>query len=127
MLLGIYPQLGDQQRVIFDLETLSRVNLTELEAADPEFTYLFKHVITQEVTYESLPYATRAVLHEEVGKLIEHSSPDMLDPYIDLLAFHYERSNNEAKKRPARRTQGNPIIVERPTAGSYSRSSVNSS
>jgi predicted ATPase/class 3 adenylate cyclase len=99
MLLGIYPQLGDQKQVISDLDTLSRMNLTELETADPELTYLFKHVITQEVTYESLPYATRAVLHEEVGKLIERSSPETLDPYIDLLAFHYERSNNEAKKR----------------------------
>jgi predicted ATPase/class 3 adenylate cyclase len=99
MLLGIYPQLGDQQQVFSDLETLSRVNLTELDAADPELTYLFKHVITQEVTYESLPYATRAILHEGVGKFIERASPDTLDAYIDLLAFHYERSDNEAKKR----------------------------
>jgi tetratricopeptide (TPR) repeat protein len=69
------------------------------EPAEPELTYLFKHIITQEVTYESLPYATRAALHGQIGGFIEASFPTTLDQYVDLLAFHFERSQNDEKKR----------------------------
>lgn len=99
MLWGVYPQLGDQQRVKADLDALSSLDLTPLDAPEPELVYLFKHIVTQEVAYETLPYATRAMLHGQIGQYIEGTYPDSLDQYIDLLAFHYDRSQNEAKKR----------------------------
>jgi class 3 adenylate cyclase/tetratricopeptide (TPR) repeat protein len=99
MLWGVYPALGDGQRVIADLESLRRMELMELESEQPELTYLFKQVITQEVAYESLPYATRATLHEQIGRFIERSFSDRLDQYLDLLAFHFERSADDEKKR----------------------------
>jgi tetratricopeptide (TPR) repeat protein len=99
MLWGAYPQLGDHGEILVDLENLSRVDLMAPEPAEPELTYLFKHVITQEVTYESLPYATRASLHEQIGGFIETAFPNASDQYVDLLAFHFERSQNDEKKR----------------------------
>jgi predicted ATPase len=99
MLWGVYPALGDEQRVIADLENLRRLDLMQLENAEPELTYLFKHVITQEVTYESLPFSTRALLHGEIGQFIEKNFPDSIDQYLDLLAYHYERSQKNEKKR----------------------------
>jgi predicted ATPase/class 3 adenylate cyclase len=98
ILWGSYPQVGDPQRVKADLDILSRLELTLIDA-EPELTYLFKHIVTQEVTYESLPFATRAMLHEQIAAYLERTYQHEQAQYLDLLAFHYDRSTNEAKKR----------------------------
>ena len=98
-LYGIYPELGDPTRVHADLETLYQQELTLPEPNTPELTYLFRQVITQGVTYESLPHALKAVLHEQIGAFIEQSYPDALEQYLDLLAYHYDRSTNQEKQR----------------------------
>ncbi len=99
LLWGTYPELGPAERVKADLEALCRLDLTLPDSPEPELTYLFRHIVTQEVAYESLPYATRAMLHEQLAQYIERTFGEPLDQYVDLLAFHYERSQNEAKKR----------------------------
>ena len=101
-----YPPLGGAQQVFADLEALSRFDLITQENSDAQLTYLFKHVITQEVTYESLSYATRASLHEQFARYLEAFSDDETHPYLDLLAYHYERSNNLPKKREYLRKAG---------------------
>ncbi len=97
MLWGAYPQIGDQGQVNADLDVLSRLDLTPLDTADPELVYLFKHIMTQEVAYETLPYATRSMLHCQIGRYIERSSPDTLDQYTHLLAHHYWLGQDWAK------------------------------
>jgi predicted ATPase/class 3 adenylate cyclase len=99
MLWGTYPQLGDEHSVIRDLDTMSKMELVALETPEPELTYLFKHIVTQEVAYESLPFSTRAMLHEQIGQYIERAYARSLDQYVDLLAYHFYRSTDEAKKR----------------------------
>src|SRR5215207_1929765 len=99
MLWGIYNQFGDRERVRDDLNTLSDLDLTPKDSPEPELAYLFKHILTQEVAYETLSFATRALLHDQIGQYIEHTYPDALDQYTDLLAFHFERSENLSKKR----------------------------
>lgn len=98
-LWGIYPELGRPEQVYGYLDTLSRLDLTPMERAEPELEYLFKHMVTQEVAYESLSYATRTSLHEAVGRFIEAHFADDLDRYLDLLAFHYGRSENTERQR----------------------------
>ncbi|NJN98024.1 MAG: tetratricopeptide repeat protein [Anaerolineales bacterium] len=105
-LWGVYPELGEPNRIKADLDVLSRLDLTPLDTPEPELSYLFKHVITQEVAYESLPYATRAILHDQLGWFIERAYSDSIEQFIDLLAFHFERSHNEAKKREYLRKAG---------------------
>jgi tetratricopeptide (TPR) repeat protein len=99
MVWGVYPELGDMNGLLGDLQLLSEMELTALDAPEPELTYLFKHVLTQEVAYESLPFATRAVLHGQIGAYIEETYAGSLDRYVDLLAHHYDRSENDAKRR----------------------------
>ena len=103
---GAYQNLGDPSRVRADLEALSAKDLTPLNTPDPELSYLFKHIVTQEVTYESLPFATRAILHEQLAYFIERAMRQNLDQYVDLLAYHYERSDNKAKQREYLRKAG---------------------
>jgi predicted ATPase len=98
MLWGAYTQLGEIERVKSDLDVLSRLELTQLDA-EPELTYLFKHIITQEVAYESLPFAMRASLHDQIAQYIERTYRASLDQVLDLLAYHYGRSENPPKKR----------------------------
>jgi len=96
---GAYPQLGSYEQVRADLQVLSELDIAPLDTPEPELSYLFKHIVTQEVAYESLLHATRAVLHEQIGRYIERAHADRLDEQINLLAFHYERSENVDKKR----------------------------
>ncbi|MCX6046842.1 MAG: tetratricopeptide repeat protein [Chloroflexi bacterium] len=98
-LQGAYPELGDLSRVSADLQILQQQDLMLLEPAEPELMYLFRQVITQGVTYESLPFSMKSVLHEQIGQFIEQAYPDLLNQYLDLLAYHYDRSDNQLKKR----------------------------
>lgn len=98
-LWGVYPQIGDPARVRRDLETLRRQDLLLPAPGEAELTYFFRQVITQGVTYESLPFAVKSALHEQIGDFLENTYADALDPVLDLLAFHYDRSDNLAKRR----------------------------
>ena len=55
--------------------TLRAADLVNLDR-DAEQAYLFKHVATQEVAYESLPFALRTMLHGRVGRWLESADPD---------------------------------------------------
>ncbi len=98
-LWGFYPSLGGEQQVKHNLIHLEKADLTFQEAPEPDLVYAFRQVLTQEVSYESLPYATRAALHEQLGEFIERAFSDQLDQHLDRLAYHYGASQNEAKKR----------------------------
>ena len=98
MLWGVYNQFGGQERVQKDLDALSALDLTPLDTPEPELAYLFKHILTQEVAYETLSFATRALLHDQIGQYIENNYQEVLDQYVDLLAYHFERSENQPKK-----------------------------
>ncbi len=104
-LLGAHPQLEVESTTVEDLEVLVRKGFTELEAAVGS-VYLFKHSVIQEVAYESLPHGTRASLHENFGGYLESNYAASLDQYLDLLAYHYDRSANEPKKRTYLRKAG---------------------
>ncbi|HEV7605379.1 MAG TPA: tetratricopeptide repeat protein [Candidatus Limnocylindrales bacterium] len=94
---GVYPELGTPEAVLDQLDSLRAVELVTLDQ-EAEQAYLFKHVLTQEVAYESLPFAIRAQLHGRVGAYIEATAADSIDRELDILAHHYWRSDNEAKK-----------------------------
>jgi len=95
---GAYPQLGEEQSILANLDELSRKGFTELEPG-PAPSYLFKHSVIQEVAYESLPFDTRGTLHEAIGLFFERIYADQLNLRLDLLAYHYDRSLNEGKRR----------------------------
>lgn len=98
MLWGLSVFSGERERVQRELNVLSKLDLTPLDTPEPELSYLFKHIVTQEVAYESLPFATRAVIHAQIGSYLEQAS-DGQEQMVDLLAFHYDRSENQAKRR----------------------------
>jgi tetratricopeptide (TPR) repeat protein len=95
----MYPDLGTSERVRADLEILCSLDLTQADTPEPELAYIFRHIVTQEVAYESLPYATRAILHEQLAQFVERAYSESVEQFVDLLAYHYEHTENEDKKR----------------------------
>ena len=53
------------------LNEIAQGNLIHLEALEPELTYLFKHIITQEVAYQTLLYNQRKEIHRAVAAWYE--------------------------------------------------------
>ncbi len=96
---GIYPEAGSPAQVKRQLTELSHLDITPLDKPEPELEYLFKHIITREVAYESLADATRAMLHLQTGRYIEQQYPAEIDRYLDLLAYHYGLSADQQKQR----------------------------
>jgi adenylate cyclase len=99
VLWGVSNQFGNQERVRDDLEILSSLELTPLDTPDPELAYLFKHILTQEVAYETLPFATRSMLHNQIGLHMERIYEGALEQHLDLLAYHFDLSENGEKRR----------------------------
>jgi class 3 adenylate cyclase/tetratricopeptide (TPR) repeat protein len=95
----IYPSLGAPAKVLAQLQQLSRLDITPQDKPEPELEYIFKHIVTREVAYESISVATRRSLHQEAGQFIETQYADSLDRYIDLLAYHFGLSDDRQKQR----------------------------
>jgi len=93
-LVGYYPALGTLPQVQADLQELHTLDITPLDTPEPELAYLFKHIVTHEVTYESLPFATRAQLHEQLAQYLETIASS-----VETIAHHYGQSHNRAKQR----------------------------
>lgn len=98
MLPGAYPELGALDAVKTHLRALDALDLVRMDQ-DAEQTYIFKHVVTREVAYESMPFAFRSMLHERAGDYIEETAGEGIERNLDLLAHHYWHSENLEKKR----------------------------
>jgi class 3 adenylate cyclase/tetratricopeptide (TPR) repeat protein len=108
-LTGYYPELGGMNRVQSDLGQLAELDITPLDTPEPELAFLFKHIVTHEVTYQSLPFATRARLHEQLARYLENqidAGATLASPSLDTIAFHYVRSENKEKQREYLRKAG---------------------
>jgi class 3 adenylate cyclase len=83
---------GDGERIT---QTLGRLEERELVlsrlgssvAGEPEF--IFKHVLTRDVAYESLPRRERGPAHEQVANWIEETAGTRGREFGELLAYHY--------------------------------------
>jgi class 3 adenylate cyclase/tetratricopeptide (TPR) repeat protein len=63
--------------------------------ADREF--IFKHVLTREVAYGTLPRAGRRQRHRVVAEFIEGAAGDRIRDSASILAHHYREAGDDAK------------------------------
>ncbi|HXM88676.1 MAG TPA: AAA family ATPase, partial [Candidatus Acidoferrum sp.] len=59
--------------------------------------YIFKHALTQEVSYNSVLMERRRQVHGRIGAALERIYASSIDDHLDELAHHYSRSGNSAK------------------------------
>src|SRR5262249_26476040 len=71
------------------LMDLQRLEFLYERARGEEPVYVFKHALTQEVTYDSLLTTRRQVLHAAAGHALERLYPDWLVERSEELARHY--------------------------------------
>ncbi len=84
LLQSVYPYRTSE----IEMET-RLLDLCEKEILDrAQVAYLFRHVMTREVAYESLLYAERRDLHHKIAQSIEAQSA-RVDEHIEVLAEHY--------------------------------------
>jgi len=71
------------------------------ERADSSFSerreFAFKHALTHEVAYATLPRPERRELHQRVAEWISESVPDRQAETTELIAFHYEQALHYGK------------------------------
>jgi tetratricopeptide (TPR) repeat protein len=63
----------------------------------PELEYIFKHILTQEVAYNSLLTKRRNEIHENIGAAIETIYTDRLEEFYEMLAYHYSKAESHEK------------------------------
>ncbi|MFP2925643.1 AAA family ATPase [Pyxidicoccus sp. 3LG] len=92
LLRDVHPLPEERERLTAHLTSLLALDLTlPLESAT-EPSYLFKHVITQEVAYNLLLFSQRRQLHEAVARWYERTYAEELTLFYPLLAYHWIRA-----------------------------------
>jgi class 3 adenylate cyclase/predicted ATPase len=87
-LARVYPYDDLENTLPGRLDGLVQIDLARFEPPDE---YAFKHALTQEVAYESLPFSRRRELHVRVGEDIEqHHTGDLAERY-GVLARHFDQ------------------------------------
>jgi len=85
---------ADLKSYLISLQKLEFIYVTQVF---PELEYIFKHVLTQEVSYQSLLLKKRQKLHEKIGLALEQLYGGRLEEFYEILAHHYARSHNSEK------------------------------
>jgi class 3 adenylate cyclase/tetratricopeptide (TPR) repeat protein len=76
-------------------ETLRRLEERELVLSRPGSSlagqpeYIFKHVLTRDVAYESLPRKERSRAHTSIGRWLEATAGDRAVEFAEVLAYHF--------------------------------------
>jgi class 3 adenylate cyclase/tetratricopeptide (TPR) repeat protein len=87
-------------------DLLARLEERELVAARVDSTiggereYSFKHVLTRDVAYGTLPRGERARAHGRVARWIESTTGERRAEFAELLAYHYLEAYRSARGDP---------------------------
>lgn len=97
VLRDVYPEAPKPAALRGHLDHLTEVDLTRLEAPEPELSHLFTHIITQQVAYELMSFAQRRALHRAIAGWFETRFGDDLNPYLQLLAHHWANADDAGR------------------------------
>jgi hypothetical protein len=97
LLRDIYPIEHGKAQLREDLDALDRLDITPRETSEPELTYVFKQIVTQEIAYNQLPFAQRRQLHQAIAEWYERTHAADLSPFYALLAHHWGRAEADSK------------------------------
>ncbi len=93
----IHPILAEKAHLSDYLQSLDRLDITQVQKPEPVLAYTFKQTITQEVAYNMMLFAQRRELHHAVAEWYEKSYQDDLSPFYPLLAYHWRKADVFAK------------------------------
>jgi class 3 adenylate cyclase/tetratricopeptide (TPR) repeat protein len=111
-LRDVHPRRVVEDLLHAHLDDLARRDLTPLEALEPELTYLFKHIITQQVAYDTLLFAQRRELHRAVAGWYERVYAADLSLYYPLLVYHWNRAEDAEQEGGYARLAGEQAAAQ---------------
>jgi class 3 adenylate cyclase/tetratricopeptide (TPR) repeat protein len=79
------------------LEELKALEVIQQIRVLPEAEYIFKHVLTQMVVYETLLLQRRKELHSAIGLAIEELYAGRLAEQYEVLAYHFSKGEDRLK------------------------------
>jgi class 3 adenylate cyclase/tetratricopeptide (TPR) repeat protein len=79
------------------LRELAALELIHEKRVFPEFEYIFKHALTQEVAYVSLLVQRRRDLHRRIGLAVEELYMDRVTDHYEALAYQFEKAEDWGK------------------------------
>ena len=88
------------------LDALRTAGLIYRTQVLPEATYRFRHVLTLETAYESMPQRQRRRAHRLVGRSIEEHYPEGLEEQAEGLAHHFGEAQDWRKRAHYSRLAG---------------------
>lgn len=89
ILHDINPIESGDEELRTDIAALEKLEITPLETPEPELSYIFRHIITQEVVYELLTFTQRKRLHQVTAEWYEQKQERDLPVVYPLLAHHW--------------------------------------
>jgi adenylate cyclase len=94
---GSYPELGTDSEIGDQLQVLATASLVIADSEDAR-SYTFRNITTQQVAYETLPFASRSTLHDRIREWLETHAPAGPDSILELLAHHAWFGTDDRKK-----------------------------
>jgi class 3 adenylate cyclase/predicted ATPase len=86
-----------EQELLTYLSMLKDSELVYERGIYPGSTYIFKHVLTQEVANGSLLSKNKKELHARIGQAFEEIHLDRIEEFYEMLAHHYSKSDDIEK------------------------------
>jgi len=86
-----------EQELLSHLSILKNSELLHERGIYPEVTYIFKHALTRETTYNTILKDRRKNLHAIVGKAIEDIYEENISEYYGVLVEHFIKSESYEK------------------------------
>jgi predicted ATPase len=90
----------DETTLQQELARLVAGELLYQRGVPPQATYVFKHVLIQEVAYQSLLKSTRQQYHRRIAQVLEELFPETAETQPELLAQHYTEAGLSAQAIP---------------------------
>jgi len=78
-----------ERELLSHLSVLKDSELLYERGIYPQSTYIFKHALIQDATYQSLLKSTRQKYHRKIAQVLEKNFPDTMEMQPELLAHHY--------------------------------------
>ncbi len=88
---------ADLDATLDDLERRDFIRRQSGSSVPEDREYIFKHVLTREVAYGTLPRAARRERHRAVAAFIERASGDRVRESASILAHHYREAGDDVK------------------------------
>jgi len=96
MLSLLQDKLGLSNSIDENINFLEHENFIQEFLKEPTH-YRFKHILTRDVSYNTILKSNKKILHNSVAEIIEEHFSDSIDSFLYDLSVHYDMSENYNK------------------------------